>query len=44
MIIPVELAANAKLFILETSETKHISLDQLKARLQIKFFFTFSDV
>lgn len=33
MIIPEELAANAVLFILDMSEVKHVSLDQLKVHL-----------
>lgn len=35
MIIPVELAATAMLFILDMSEVKHVSLDQLKVHLQM---------
>lgn len=35
MIIPEELAATAVLFILDMSEVKHVSLDQLKVHLQM---------
>lgn len=34
MIIPEELAATAMLFILDMSEVKHVSLDQLKVHSQ----------